>query len=575
MASPFRPPMTPSTDAEMALAVATELNRAFLVYNTEFRVITRRARSRFERREWREGQADAAERIGLYDLHVDRSVQDLHSRLGLRAQDRGLWQSAKRDFAAMVANYPDLEFTKTYFSSVARRACKIRGLEPDIEFTGEETIPLRNIGGPLIGRNYFNSGSLVFMFETLIRDFAWSTPFAHAGRCAQFLADQVNAHFRSKLTGDAVVCIDVMAPVFYRDTRAYVIGKATGWTHSSPIVIAFASTENGIVVDAVVMTEDGVELMFGFARSYFHVDVEPVGAAIVFLRKVIPRETVHELFTILGRAKQGKTERYRGFGRHLQYSRDQFVVTPGKKGMVMTVFTLPSYDVVFKVIRDKFPFPKNTSNEEVRQRYRLVAHHDKVGRLVDAQEFRMLRFAKDRFEPGLLAELLGETALTTSLDGDTLLIQHAYVERRLRPLDIYLREVDQPTAVRAVLDYGQALRDLASANVFPGDLLMKNFGVNRAGRVIFYDYDELCLLIDCNFREMPRPRDYDDEMASEPWFSVGEHDVFPEEFAPFLGLSPQLLDVFQGAHGDLLTARYWQTMQARIHRGEVIELLPY
>jgi isocitrate dehydrogenase kinase/phosphatase len=567
--------MTPSTDAEMALAVATELNRAFLVYNTEFRVITRRARSRFERREWHEGQADAAERIGLYDLHVDRSVQDLHSRLGLRAQDRGLWQSAKRDFAAMVANYPDLEFTKTYFSSVARRACKIRGLEPDIEFTGEETIPLRNIGGPLIGRNYFNSGSLVFMFETLIRDFAWSTPFAHAGRCAQFLADQVNAHFRSKLTGDAVVCIDVMAPVFYRDTRAYVIGKATGWTHSSPIVIAFASTENGIIVDAVVMTEDGVELMFGFARSYFHVDVEPVGAAIVFLRKVIPRETVHELFTILGRAKQGKTERYRGFGRHLQYSRDQFVVTPGKKGMVMTVFTLPSYDVVFKVIRDKFPFPKNTSNEEVRQRYRLVAHHDKVGRLVDAQEFRMLRFAKDRFEPGLLAELLGETALTTSLDGDTLLIQHAYVERRLRPLDIYLREVDQPTAVRAVLDYGQALRDLASANVFPGDLLMKNFGVNRAGRVIFYDYDELCLLIDCNFREMPRPRDYDDEMASEPWFSVGEHDVFPEEFAPFLGLSPQLLDVFQGAHGDLLTARYWQTMQARIHRGEVIELLPY
>ena len=567
--------MTPSTDAEMALALATELNRAFLVYNTEFRVITRRARSRFERREWHEGQADAAERIGLYDLHVDRSVQNLRSRLGLRAQDRGLWQSAKRDFAAMVANYPDLEFTKTYFSSVARRACKIRGLEPDIEFTGEETIPLRNIGGPLIGRNYFNSGSLVFMFETLIRDFAWSTPFAHAGRCAQFLADQVNAHFRSKLTGDAVVCIDVMAPVFYRDTRAYVIGKATGWTHSSPIVIAFASTENGIIVDAVVMTEDGVELMFGFARSYFHVDVEPVGAAIVFLRKVIPRETVHELFTILGRAKQGKTERYRGFGRHLQYSRDQFVFTPGKKGMVMTVFTLPSYDVVFKVIRDKFPFPKNTSNEEVRQRYRLVAHHDKVGRLVDAQEFRMLRFAKDRFEPGLLAELLGETALTTSLDGDTLLIQHAYVERRLRPLDIYLREVDQPTAVRAVLDYGQALRDLASANVFPGDLLMKNFGVNRAGRVIFYDYDELCLLIDCNFREMPRPRDYDDEMASEPWFSVGEHDVFPEEFAPFLGLSPQLLDVFQGAHGDLLTARYWQTMQARIHRGEVIELLPY
>jgi isocitrate dehydrogenase kinase/phosphatase len=560
---------------EATLAIATALRDAFVAYNAEFRAITRRARVRFERRQWHEGQQDATERIQLYDRRLAECTEATRRRLGERAGDRARWRAAKGVYGQLIAGYPDVEFTKTWFSSIVRRLCGIRGVDPEIEFFGEETIPLRNIGGPLIGRNYFNAGSLEPMFRPLLDDYAWSVPYADQARCASFLAHQVTDHFKYRLSGDSVVCIDVLAEVFYRDTRAYVIGKATGWTHGSPLVIAFENTERSIAVDAVIQTEDGVEVMFGFARSYFHVDVEPVGAAIVFLRKVVPRETVHELFTILGRQKQGKTERYRGFGRHLQFSRDRFVVAPGKRGMVMTVFTLPSYDVVFKVIRDHFQPPKNTSREEVKGRYALVAHHDKVGRLVDAQEFRMLRFPKDRFDPPLLDELLRETAQTTAVEGDSVVIQHAYIERRLRPLDLYLQEVDRETAVRAVVDYGQALRDLAYANIFPGDILLKNFGVSRSGRVIFYDYDELCLLTDCVFRTMPAAMTHEDEMSGEPWFSVGPHDVFPEEFAAFLGFDGTLLDLFRRLHGELLTADWWCSVQERLRRGELFELLPY
>jgi isocitrate dehydrogenase kinase/phosphatase len=567
--------MTTIEDRALASGCAEYLHGAFLEYNAQFRTITRRAKARFERRDWQGGQRDAAERIDLYDEHVKASVEHLQQLLGERSRDRGFWVSVKATFVDVVAHYPDVEFTKTYFSSVTRRVFSTAGVDPAIQFTGEETIPLRNIDGPLIGRNYCNSGSLEAMFDTLLADHEWTVSHADRTRCASYVAMQVREHYARHLHGDAVICVDVLPAVFYRDTRAYVIGKTTGWTNSSPLVIALEHTERGIAVDAVIQTEEAVAVMFGFARSYFHVDLEPVGSAVVFLRKVVPRETVHELFTILGRAKQGKTERFRGLERHLRFSRDSFVVAPGKKGMVMAVFTLPSYDVVFKVIRDRFPFPKDTSHDEVKQHYKLVARHDKAGRLVDAQEFRMLRFERSRFEGKLLDELLTEAARTTRVDGDSVVIAHAYIERRLRPLDLYLREVDLDTAIRAVLDFGQALRDLAATNIFPGDILLKNWGVGRTGRVVFYDYDELCLLTDCVFRDMPVAVTHEDEMSAEPWFSVGANDVFPEQWAAFLGMTPALLAAFCEEHGELLTAKWWRGIQQRLRKGEVLELLPY
>lgn len=555
--------------------VAASLRDAFLEYNAEFRTITRRAKGRFERRDWKGGQRDAAERIDLYDEHVQASVVDVQQLLGDRIADHDLWERIKAAFSHLVANYPDVEFTRTYFSSVSRRVFGTAGVDAAIQFSGEETIPLRNIDGPLIGRNYHADGSLEAMFSALLADYSWNVPYADRTRCARYVAMQVREHYRKRLDGDTLVCVDVLSAVFYRDTRAYVIGKATGWTNSSPLVLALENTEDGIAVDAVVQTEEAVSVMFGFARSYFHVDLEPVGSAIVFLRKVVPRETVHELFTILGRAKQGKTERFRGLERHLRFSRDRFVVAPGKKGMVMAVFTLPSYDVVFKVIRDRFPFPKDTSHEEVKQHYKMVARHDKVGRLVDAQEFRKLRFDRSRFEPRLLDELLSEAARATRVEGDSIVIEHAYIERRLRPLDLYLKEVDFEVAARAVVDFGQALRDLAATNIFPGDILLKNWGVARTGRVVFYDYDEICLLTDCVFRDVPAARTHEDEFSAEPWFSVGANDVFPEQWPAFLGLTPELLEVFVREHGELLTASWWRGIQERLRADEVLELLPY
>jgi isocitrate dehydrogenase kinase/phosphatase len=296
---------------------------------------------------------------------------------------------------------------------------------------------------------------------------------------------------------------------------------------------------------------------------------------VVFLKSIMPRKPVSELFTVLGRARQGKTERYRELMRSLEHTNDRFTHAAGERGLVMVCFTLPSFDVVFKVIRDRFAPPKTVLREEVMAKYRLVFIHDRAGRLVDAQEFRRLRFARARFAPELLEELRHETAHSVHEDGDDLVFDHMYIERRMTPLNLFLRSAPAAEAERAVLDYGQCIRDLAYTNIFPGDLLLKNFGVTRHGRVIFYDYDELCQVTDCNFRDVPAATNDEDEMRGEAWFYVSDNDVFPETFINFLAFSDAQRAALLRMHGEILTASFWRGVQQRLHEGDVMEVLPY
>jgi isocitrate dehydrogenase kinase/phosphatase len=311
-----------------------------------------------------------------------------------------------------------------------------------------------------------------------------------------------------------------------------------------------------------MLSRADVGSLFGYARSYFHVDLPVVSAAITLLRSFMPRKPVDELYTVLGRAKQGKTERYFALQRHLDQSIDSFVHAPGERGLVMIVFTLPSHDLVFKVIRDKFGAPKTTTRADVIERYQFVFRHDRAGRLVDAQEFKRLRLPRARFMPALAEDLLLHASESCRVEGEDLIIEHCYIERRLRPLSLFLREAEPAAAESAIIDYGNALRDLAASNVFPGDLLLKNFGVTSHGRVIFYDYDELCPVSDCVFRDLPRARNEEEETSAEPWFHFGPRDVFPEQWLPFLSIPAALSEVFIRHHGCLLTAAWWRAQAA-------------
>lgn len=568
-----------STRDALVEECAAALVEAFASYNDEYRAITRRAPQRFEARDWRGSQKDAVERIELYDKYIDRAVEQMRERLGDDVTERAMWSSIKRRFTELIEAFSDREFDKTFFNSVTRRTFGTVGVDAAVEFVALDLDPIGAITSPIDTNVYSNRGSLELLFEEVLTDFRFRTPYLDFDRTVQTITNEVRAQCEAD-AGAArppleVEKIEFIRPVFYQMTRAYLVGRISGRDWTLPFVLTMKNSDSGVLIDAVMMDESSVSILFSFTRSYFHADLQHVGKAVVFLKSILPRKPVSELYTVLGRAKQGKTERYRELFGHLQKSTDQFAHAPGEKGLVMICFTLPSFDVVFKIIRDRFAYPKNILREEVLRKYELVFKHDRAGRLVDAQEFKRLKFPSHRFDDALIEELKHEAAATVHFENGELVFDHMYIERRMTPLNLYIRSASREDAELAVIEYGQCIRDLAVTNIFAGDLLLKNFGVTRHRRVIFYDYDELCAVTDCRFRDIPQSRNEEDETRAEAWFHVNDNDVFPETFIQFLGFDAQLKDVFMKVHGEIMTANWWRGIQQRLKEGDVMEVLPY
>jgi isocitrate dehydrogenase kinase/phosphatase len=550
-------PSVASVDDE-ALLLANQLRQRFENYNTEFARITRRAERHFLARDWRVARADAVERIELYERHVASAIEDLRRELGVAVAGRGLWVEVKRHFELLTAHVPDGDFYRTFLNSITRELFSTIGVDEQIEFSA--TASGRGSGRVPI-RVHPVGDSLQRAVCELLVDLPFAGLIDEVETFARQICRELTPHFDSRRQSAAPQLVEIIDAPFYRGPTASIVGRMIGDGSVTPFVIVFVHSAEGLHIESVLLARSDISSLFGFTRSYFHVDLPVVSAAVSLLRSFMPGKAVDELYTILGRAKQGKTERYNALSRHLAQSFDTFVHAPGQRGLVMVVFTLPSHHLVFKVIRDRFGLPKNTTRAEVMGKYKWVFEHDRVGRLVDAQEYRQLRLPKARFMPALLDELLGECGSVCRIEGDDVIIGHCYVERRLRPLDLFLREADTVAAERALLDYGDALRELAGIDVFPGDLLLKNFGVTSQGKVVFYDYDEVTSLRECNFRELPVPSNEEEEMSAEPWFFVAPNDIFPEQWLPFLGIPDELLASFKDKHGELLGPHWWRGVQ--------------
>ena len=550
----------PAADSNLRAAeLAAGLRQRFEDYNAEFTRITRRAAGHFLVRDWRAARSDAVQRIELYDRHVSGAIDSLRQELDASLHDRELWVEIKRHFDLQIANVPDSDFYRTFLNSITRDVFATVGVDEHIEFT--VTASGRASGSVPI-RVHPVGDSLQRAVSELLMDLPFGGLITDGESFARQICRELTPHFDSRRQSAAPQLVEVIDAPFYRGPTASIVGRMIGDGSITPFVIVFVHAVDGLKIESVLLARSDISSMFGFTRSYFHVDLPVVSAAVSLLRTFMPGKPVDELYTVLGRAKQGKTERYYALRRHLAQSFDVFVHAPGQRGLVMVVFTLPSHDLVFKVIRDRFGPPKNTTRAEVMEKYKWVFEHDRVGRLVDAQEYKQLRLPKARFMPALLQELLTESGSVCRLDGDDVIIGHCYVERRLRPLDLFLRDEDSVAAERALLDYGDALRELARMDVFPGDLLLKNFGVTSQGKVVFYDYDEVTSLRECNFRELPVASNDEEEMSAEPWFFVGQNDIFPEQWLPFLGIPPELLESFKARHGELLGPTWWRSIQA-------------
>ncbi len=554
-------------------AIAEAVLDGFFAYRERFADITRGASERFERAAWLDAQRASIERIGCYSHGVTR-VADAIARD--EAPDLESWRAARSAYAGLCAELPEWELAETFFNSVY---CRLRD-HADIRNENLFVRPASAEHSPASFDDLFRvyplgPGGWPDVMRTILHDYAFALPWEDLERDIRLLLCAIEAEL--PVEGAAgEVRIELVKPAFFRNKGAYLVGRIVSEQGVHPLAMAILNDEAGhVYVDNLILAPDELSIVFSFTRSYFMVDAADPPRLVRFLHTLLPAKKRFELYTSIGLNRHGKTELYRDLLDHLDQSSDPFVTAPGIRGMVMAVFTLPSYQTVFKIIKDRFPPQKDVTRDQVMAAYRLVKMHDRVGRMADTQEFSNLRLPRDRFDPELLRELLEVAAASVSIDGDEVLIRHCYTERQMTPLNIYIEQVEEPDLIQVLDEYGNAIRQLAAANIFPGDMLLKNFGVTRHGRVVFYDYDEICYLTDVNFRAIPEPRTPEEEMASEPWYSVGPMDVFPEEFPRFLFANRRIKTLFTQLHGEIFDPTYWQGLQRAIHDGQVMDVFPY
>jgi isocitrate dehydrogenase kinase/phosphatase len=580
-------------DAPQAFAIARAMLDGFNRHYRLFRGESARAKHRFETADWHGQQRAQRERIEFYDLRVRECVRRLEKEFAAGGQGMALWQQVKLHYIGLLVNHCQPELAETFFNSVTTKILHRTHFHNDFIFV-RPAVSTEYIAGreprPSYRAYYPEPDSLAQTVTGLLRDFDLQRPFQDLARDVGYVLAALQPRI-AQLTLRANFQIQVLSGLFYRNKGAYVVGRVINGFASMPFALPILHADDGLLyIDAALFGEDDLLALFSFARAYFMVDMEVPSAYVQFLASLMPRKPLAEIYSALGLAKQGKTLFYREFLWHLQHSSDRLRMAPGIKGMVMLVFDLPSFPYVFKLIRDAFPPQKDTTRAQVEAKYQLVKHHDRVGRMADTLEYSLVALPLARFHPDLLAELQQHCASQIEIsdrDGDgqpELIIRHLYIERRMVPLNMYLQEAFdaglQDPQVRArlersVIDYGNAIKDLIAANIFPGDMLWKNFGVTRGGKVVFYDYDEIEYLTDCQFRAVPPPRCEEDELSGEVWWQVGPRDVFPETFAPFLLGHPMVREIFMRHHADLLTPAYWQAHQERIRAGHVYDVFPY
>ncbi len=575
--------------SQIAFDIARTILDGFDKHFRIFRQISCHARTRFEQGQFDALHDDAVERIDYYDLRVRECITALESEYIEEDLTDEVWREVKLHYMGLLANHRQPELAETFFNSVCCKILHRAYFHNDFIFvrpaiSTEYIEPLEGV----IYRSYLlHQNNLREVIRKIVLDFNIEVPFLSCDADIDAVLHKIEASFAHRQAGQLHQAtshqIHIYAHLFFRGKSAYIVGRIFDGEGFVPLVLPLThetrAQQKGIIVDTVLLEPYQISTLFSFTRAYFMVDMDVPSSTVHFLRSLMPAKAKSEIYTMLGLQKQGKTLFYRDFQTHLAHSTDQLGIAPGIKGLVMLVFSQPSFPYVFKMIKDSFPPPKETTRELIKSKYLLVKRHDRVGRMADTLEYSNVALPRTRFSDELIEEIQRYAPSNMTIENDEVILHHLYIERRMMPLNIFLSDAqarnDDSAIEHGLKEYGQAIRDLIQANIFPGDMLYKNFGVTRHGRVVFYDYDEIEYLTECNFREIPQPRNEEDEMASEPWYHIAKNDVFPEQFEVFLLSDPKLKSLFKKHHQVLLEAQYWRTCQEHIQKGQRSEARPY
>lgn len=561
-----------------AQQIAELILQGFRRHFTLFQQITAKAKQRFEQADWHAYQQDSSDRISFYDQRVTETISALRQQLPQHDINEPLWAEIKNNYISLLQFHPQAELAETFYNSVFCHLFERKYFHHRNIFI-ESTVSKYCLPAPVesVYYSYFPvQDGLKKTLVNIINRFGFSTPFIDLQRDLSLVLQRFTHKAGKQHYHEHQIRFDILKSPFFRNKAAYIVGRIVSADGQQPFIIpVLHQAGQGLYLDTLITDAQQMTIIFGFSRAYFMVEFQVPSALVHFLKELLPHKTLAELYSCVGLHKQGKTEFYRELLQHLDKSHDQFVAAPGIRGMVMMVFTLPSFPYVFKVIKDTFGSTKEFGRDTVKNRYLLVKKHDRVGRMADTLEYSDVALPKNRFSPELLAELKSTIGGSLRYEDDLLIISHLYIERRMIPLNIYLEQVSDNEQASIMDDYGKAIKEMIAANIFPGDMLLKNFGVTRHKRVVFYDYDEVQYLLDVNFRSMPKAETFEEAVNSEGCYSVAPGDVFPEQIATFVTPQAHIRQQLFSRHPELLDAGYWQEKQQQIRDNIIEDIFPY
>ncbi len=559
----------------IAKTILSGFDKHFRIFNEH----TARAAELFEKADWKEIQKNNRNRIQIYDKRIEESAEALGNIITGHHEylNEALWREIKLLYAQFLKSHPQPKLAESYYNSVFCRIHHRRYYNNDNIFVKSSlSFSDIQIRSPVVKSYYCHADDILETLKTMMTGFGFGLPFEDLDRDVVSVRTRYLKTSRFEVGGDTEFRFDVVRRPFFRSKGAYIVGRIVTEYGDQPFSIPIINNEKGgLYLDTLILDTEEINVLFGFARAYFMVENDSPAALVSFLQGILARKSRTELYTHIGFQKHGKTQFYREFLEHLENSTDNLVRAPGIEGMVMSVFTLPSFPYVFKLIKDHFPPEKDTTEAEIKKRYNLVKLHDRVGRMADTLEYSDVALPKERFSQALLENLQQVAPSKIELEDNMVVIKHVYIERRMTPLNIYLKGATQKQVRDAILDYGDAIKQMICVNIFPGDMLLKNFGVSRHGRVIFYDYDEIEYLTDVNFRKIPESHNDHEEFSDKPWFFVGPNDVFPEQFLTFVLNKEKFRTPFLERHADLLDPEYWRDKQEQIRQGIYQNVFPY
>lgn len=560
--------------------LARTILNGFYSYFADFENITLAARTRFEQAEWAAMHQASTRRIDLYKAKVVETLEFVEFIAGDRLKEFDFWSETRGIYSDLVRGMTNFEIAETFYNSIYNAVFEHRRIRDKHAFVFSPQGDMPPVDVSRVVKRFCCDQGIDAAIRALLDHYALYIPYENVERDVNNIVSAMRGSLPDAFDVDnPALELQMLEHHFYRNKAVYIVGRLVINGLEMPLVFPMLHNESAespsVYIDAALFGSDRVSLLFSFTRTYFMVDASIPSQYVLFLQQLMPKKAVSEIYSSIGHHRHGKTYYYRCAYRHMRSAQDQFIVAPGIKGMVMAVFTLPSYEFVFKIIKDKFTPPKEVTHELVKEKYQLVKRWDRAGRMADTQEFTNLVFEKARFSDELIEELYTTCPSQVEISGPALIIKHCYVERRMTPLNLYLQDATDEEVDEVMNDYGKSIKELAAANIFPGDMLLKNFGVTRHGRVVFYDYDEIQPLLECNFRRIPPPRDDFDEMSSQPWYSVGPNDIFPEEFRLFFSGNQRARKAFDARHSDLYDASFWTDLQDKLREGVVKDFYPY